>query len=383
MKVALVILHADPSRGGAERYTIDLAAALARRGVDVSLLATSFAQVPDGVTQVQLAAPGLTRTARYESMLNALDAHVFDVAYDIVHAMLPVRGCDVYHPHAGLALAAVETMSPAKRLLNPRRVRFATVERDRLTKPRPPVVLCLSEYVKRDVRRLYPNLPDEKLATLFNAVDLDRFDPSRPFAVEAGREDLVFDAKRTIALMIAQDFLRKGLRETLEALAQIEPSQRPALVVVGKGKIGAYQRLARAMRLDRGRFDRDVFFQGPTAAPDRYYRKADFFVLLTKHDPCSLVVLEALAMGLPVISTVFNGATEVMTDGVHGLILKDPADVDALARAMTTLCDDARRHEMADACKTLRPTLAYEHHVDELMAIYRLALARKGIGDRE
>ena len=54
MKIALVILHADPTRGGAERYTIDLAAALVRAGDDASLLATRFHQVPDVVEQVPL-----------------------------------------------------------------------------------------------------------------------------------------------------------------------------------------------------------------------------------------------------------------------------------------------------------------------------------------
>ena len=54
MKIGLVILHADAARGGAERYTLDLAAALARRGHDVSLLATSFADVPAEVVRVKL-----------------------------------------------------------------------------------------------------------------------------------------------------------------------------------------------------------------------------------------------------------------------------------------------------------------------------------------
>jgi len=56
--------------------------------------------------------------------------------------------------------------------------------------------------------------------------------------------------------------------------------------------------------------------------PYAFYRAADFFVLPTRHDPCSSSWLEALAMGLPVISTIFNGACEIMIDGVHGFVLK-------------------------------------------------------------
>ena len=150
MRVALIILHADPARGGAERYTLDLAVALTRRGHDVSLLATTFApDIPPEIKTVPLTVSGRTRTRRYLRMLDALDAHLATSKYDITHAMLPVRRCDIYHPHAGLAVAT--RLSRLKRWLNPRRVRYAAVEHKLLTSGNPPLVLCLSQYVKRDV----------------------------------------------------------------------------------------------------------------------------------------------------------------------------------------------------------------------------------------
>ena len=366
MRVALVILHADPRRGGAERYTVDLAAALIARGHDVRVIATTFSDVVTPAHRVQLNASSWTRTGRYRKFLDELDGHLdqADGKYDIVHAMLPVRRCDVYHPHAGMAAEQTRRMNV---IFNPRRVVMAAVETELLARPIPPIVLSLSEYVKRNIFKLYPGLPIDRLVTLFNAVDLKRFDPSRPFAREAGREDLFpVNPNRPFALMIAQDFLRKGLRETLEALASIEPAQRPALVVVGKGDTGPYERMMRMMRLSA-----DVIFRGPTDAPDRYYRMADFFVLPTKHDPCSLVVLESLAMGVPVISTIFNGATEIMTEGVHGYVLPDPRDVRAIANAMTKMLDALRRERMSRACLELRPRLSFEHHLDRLEEIYR------------
>ena len=116
--------------------------------------------------------------------------------------------------------------------------------------------------------------------------------------------------------------------------------------------------------------DAQFSFAGEVGDPRPFYADADFFVLPTKHDPCSLVVLEALAMGVPVISTVFNGATEIMTDGMHGYVLKDPNDVNPLADAMCKLLDGSRRQTMREACLALRPTLSYEHHLDELMKVY-------------
>src|SRR5262245_6360726 len=201
MKIALVILHADPARGGAERYTVDLAAALARRGHAVSLLASSFADPMENVRFVPLDHRGATRAGKYLRFLDSLDAHLRDERYDIVHAMLPVRRCDLYHPHAGIAAEALERWTVH---FNPRRRAMAKIERKLLTGAKPPVVLALSEYVKGFVRKHYP-LPENRLATLFNAVDLERFEPVPPPEIPR---------KEVNALIIANDFERKGVLQT-------------------------------------------------------------------------------------------------------------------------------------------------------------------------
>ena len=75
-------------------------------------------------------------------------------------------------------------------------------------------------------------------------------------------------------------------------------------------------------------------------------------------------------MGVPVISTRFNGACEIMTHGVHGFVLDDPADVGALADAMRLMLDSEVRRRMSKACLELRPKLAYENHLRTLLGIY-------------
>ena len=364
MRIALVILHADPARGGAERYTVDLAAALLRRGHEVSLLASSFASPIPSVTCVTIESPGLTRAGRYRSFLAALDAHLTSMSYDVVHAMLPVNRCDVYHPHAGMAAAAARKWNVA---LNPRRGAMARTERTLLTGDHPPITIALSQYVKRSILEHYP-LPDERLATLFNAVDLSKFDPTTPAVIRERAEESDRGGWEQ-ALLIANDFDRKGVKYAIAALAQMKDGPLE-LAVVGRPKPSAYKRQAHSLGVGN-----HVYFIPAVADPAYLYNSSAFFVLPTKHDPCSLVVLEALAMGLPVISTVFNGATEIMTDGVHGYVLNDPTDVDALADAMRKLLDPDRRRAMRDACLELRPKLSYEHHLDELMNIYHRAVA--------
>ena len=382
MKIGLVILHADPARGGAERYTADLASALRRRGQNVSLIASSFNESANRSDDVLLQVRGATRAGRYKRFLDQLDGFLTENTFDIVHTMLPVRRCEVYHPHAGLAVEAVEfghlkheasttrMVAHAMNRFNRRRQRFAAVERELLTSHDPPVVLCLSEYIKGVVRKHY-SLPEAKLATLFNAVDLAKFDPaSRPGAGDEVRRRFHIEPDKIVALIIAQDFARKGLRQAIVATAKVS-DPRLVLVVVGKQDPATYRRLAE----EHGIADR-VIFAGSTDDPYSFYRAADFFVLPTRHDPCSLVVLEALAMGLPVISTAFNGACEIMADAQHGYVLKDPADTDALASAMRQVLDPTHRQSMAAACLSLRSALSYDHHLDQLLRIYELARRR-------
>ncbi|MGE5611461.1 MAG: glycosyltransferase family 4 protein [Bacillota bacterium] len=376
MRIALVIFHADPARGGAERYTLDLANSLRDRGHTIAMLATSFGDLPPGIERVQLHCHGWSRLRQNESFRDSLDAHQAQRQNDNVQAKLPVRTCDVYHPHAGIAAEAVctghekhrnpiaRTLAKAANQANRKRQRFAAIERELLCGARPPVVLCLSDYIKRAVQQHYP-INDDCLVCLLNGVDLQRFDPIvNSVAREATRNRLGLEPDCVMALMIAQDFARKGLRQAIEALAQVRDS-RLVLTVVGRDTVPPYRRLAERV----GVADR-VFFAGTTCNPVAFYQAADFFILPTRHDPCSLVVLESLAMGLPVISTRQNGACEAMANGQEGFILEDPDDVTRLAEMMGTLLIAAERERMRQACLTLRPTLSQEDHVRKLLEVY-------------
>src|SRR5205085_1968559 len=191
-------------------------------------------------------------------------------------------------------------------------------------------------------------------------IDLRQFDPTpRTDTRQQTRQELGIKPDKTIALMVAQDFHRKGLREAIMALAKVK-DDRLVLLVVGKGLAGPYRRQAIANGVDS-----QVIFAGATDDIVPYYRASDFFVLPTRHDPCSLAVLEALAMGLPVISTKFNGATEIMTNGVDGFVLDDAKNLNALSNAMKHLTDSRRRMVMREACLGQRSRLSFENHLGE------------------
>jgi UDP-glucose:(heptosyl)LPS alpha-1,3-glucosyltransferase len=365
LNIGLLIFNADPARGGAERYTADLAAALARRGHQVDLLTARWGseEIP-GVHQVTLGAKAATRAGAYDRFLDSLDAHLAKNTYDIVHAMLPVRRCDVYHPHAGMARASYEANFINR--LNRKRRRYAQVEQNLLTGQHRPIVLCLSDYVKASILKCYPSIGD-RLEKLFNAVDLEKFDPGKyALAGKGVREKLGIGSDQIVGLMIAQHFEQKGLPQAIEAIARIEKTRRPILIVLGKDDPSRCKAMAKQAGVAE-----QIIFAGTTDRPGDFYAAADFFVLPTSHDSCSLVVLESLAMGVPVISTVFNGACEIMKDGREGFVLSDPKDVKALSGAMESMLEENLRGSMRDRARSLREVLTFQTHLSRLEQIYQ------------
>ncbi len=377
-RVGLVIFRAETARGGAERYTAQIGRELAGRGHTVTVLASEFGDDwPGELHRVQLPARGWSRTARYRRFLDSLDVHLSGSTYDIVHAMLPVRCCDVYHPHAGLAAQQItgghrKYGDPFRRAVawglnqvNRKRLAFYDVERQLLESARPPIVVSLSDYVGATIVASYPKLPRSRVMKLFNAVDLSRFDPQRdPSARQRIRTQHNLGDDDVIALFIGEDMFRKGMPYAADAVARVN-DPRLKLMVVG-GDVPT--------KVQAAKLRPKVCFVGRVDDPYPYYAAADCFILPTRHDPCSLVVLEALAMGLPVISTRFNGACEIM-DQRHGFVLDRPEDRTGLIKALHTMLDVRKRSEMSQACRSLRPELSMQRHLDRLEDIYQSGLS--------
>src|SRR5207248_10681026 len=130
-----------------------------------------------------------------------------------------------------------------------RRQKTAKTEHQLLHRAQPPLVLCLSDYVKQSVRRYYATLEEEDLVTLFNAVDLRRFDPAHDKNGKIRKEtrgELGVGDDKVLAVMIAQDFYRMGLREAIQAMAKV-PDLKLMLAVVGKDSPSPYRALAKRL----------------------------------------------------------------------------------------------------------------------------------------
>src|SRR5262249_18712656 len=137
------------------------------------------------------------------------------------------------------------------------------------------------------------------------------------------------DDETLVGLFVAMNYRLKGLEPLLRAVALIPRDRRFRLVVVGNPRTQRFERLAKNLGIQER-----VVFHGFCTDARQVYFAADFLVHPTFYDPCSLVVLEALACGLPVITTRFNGAAELMHPPLDGLAIDDPHEHPRLAAAM-------------------------------------------------
>jgi glycosyltransferase involved in cell wall biosynthesis len=131
------------------------------------------------------------------------------------------------------------------------------------------------------------------------------------------------------------------------------------LLVVGKGKVPLIP-------------PADVLFTGPMARVEQAYAAADLFVLLPIYEPSANVVIEALAAGLPIITTACNGACELIDEGVNGTVLHDPSDTARVVEAIAFW--SARRFHIPPV---RAEDVSLERNVSQTLAVLEMAAKEK------
>ena len=149
------------------------------------------------------------------------------------------------------------------------------------------------------------------------------FTPWTANAAAALRQRLGAPENGAVILFVGSGFERKGLTYLLQAFGSLR-DKTSQLWVVGKGHIAVYRRAAERL----GVADR-VRFWGPVTETAPFYQAATVLALPTLYDPCSNVVLEALACGTPAVTTAANGAAEFITPGENGALVPRPDDIPA------------------------------------------------------
>jgi len=234
--------------------------------------------------------------------------------------------------------------------------------------------VALSNAVADDFVRLHGIRP-EQIVVVPNGVDCRRFSPvHRVTHREAVRRQLGVNDETMLLLLAAHNFRLKGVQELLRVSGRLAANGRDVHVAVAGGKrLTKWRRAAERL----GLVDRATFV-GSVADLTPYYAAADAYVHPTYYDPCSLVLLEAAASGLPIVTTRrYNGAVELFREGDEILSVNDPRDGEALFERVDALFDARRRAELGAAARRVALRHPFERNVAEVLRLYARPTARR------
>ncbi|MCM2327786.1 MAG: glycosyltransferase family 4 protein [Lysobacter sp.] len=372
-RVALVRSRFD-AFGGAERFVQSAIAALSAQGAVLTLVTRRW---PDNDGTAILLDPFYVGSLwRDRGFARAVCAELAKRRFDLVQSHERIACCDVYRAgdgvHAEWLAQRARIQSPLSWLatsLSPHHRYLLAAERELFTSPRLKAVICNSEMVREEAQRHFAT-PAEKLVLIRNAVDGARFHPGlRAEHGAAVRQQLGIPADATVFAFVGSGFERKGADPFLRALAR---RREPAwAIIAGKDKRAmAYGRLSVRLGV-AGR----VRFVGGVSDVRPFLAAADAFVLPTLYDPFPNAALEAMASGLPVVTSTKCGAAEIVRDGENGFV-RDALDVGGLAQCLDRL-DPATARGMGEAARDAVAPLTPEAMGREYLGLYERLLAGK------
>ena len=326
------------STGGAEAYLKRLARGIIDAGHKVQLTTTN--EWPDDQWPF-----GPVTHLRAESAVgfaNELEQIRPQLDCDILFSLERVWSCDIYRAGDGVHRAWLARRRkfelPLKqfaRALNRKHRELLHLEESLFASRKARRVIVASQMVKNEIVDIY-GYPAERIDLIHNGIPLAEFQFDSELR-ERAREALNLKPDQIALLFAGSGWERKGLLFAIQAMALCK-NRRMRLIVAGRGNTALY-------KPTRLRFWREdpVRFLGEVPDLMRIYAAADIFVLPTIYDPFSNACLEALACGLPVITTRSNGFSEIIEDKVHGSVVDHAGDLVGLREAIRFWSDPSNR----------------------------------------
>jgi glycosyltransferase involved in cell wall biosynthesis len=388
MRVALVHPHFSRS-SSLERDSVLLAAGLISRGVEVHCYcdpATRSADVP-GVRFHDVSAVRIGRVPDTSRLAHPLERGSFAAAatralrrdrhlYDVIdvrqtaaweHDVVTVHGVVAalqrrWPIEAGRSFRAARLRASAAPVLRPQIAVDRAIQTLQLRRGRFVRVIVDHAQARDDLFTIH-GVPPDAIDFVPQPIDLARITAAKPTGI---RHTLGVPAEESLVLFVGHGFQRKGLDRLIAALAGVP---RAHLLVVGDGDRSALTSL-----IERERLAPRVHFVGRVDDPERYYAEADLLALPTRTEPWGIPLIEAMAAGIPVISTSIAGAAHVVTRAEAGIILSNQS-IDALRDALNTLVQDPeRRHRMGERGRAAAARFSPESHADAVLDTYKRAL---------
>ena len=382
MKIALNIYKYLPTKGGGEGYLANFANQLAERGHDVHIYASKWESNNDKIHYHTIPSIRFPKFLKDVSFVINSYKLMAKNDYDIVHVVGRALGMNVFNPHCGVEKAwlkqdLLSVRCPYFRLLK-RIIKFFSfrqnyilwLDRKQYTGKGVFRIIAISDMIKNDIVK-YHNIDPQKIDVVYNGVDLKRFNPDNKNKYRKVIRDELSLGEEFVILYISNNFRLKGLLTLVKSLGELKKVGMDfKVLIIGRGNEAPYRKLAKKL----GCID-NLLFLGHVGEIEKYYAASDLYVHPTFYDSCSLVTTESLASGLPVITTVFDGASGIMEDGRDGFVMRDPKNYMALAEKISLFFNDEFRHKASIAAREKAEKYPAEKNCEEIIEIYKEVVA--------
>jgi UDP-glucose:(heptosyl)LPS alpha-1,3-glucosyltransferase len=331
MKVALS--YPDCSRvGGIERVIYECAKYLARRGHDVTVFANRYEPSGAAINYRHVAMPRTLKALQLRAFQQACKRAMLESRFDAHSSfgcVCPEGGvywAGTVHAawlHKAKALRSPWSVARLKQRLNPSHPILLNLEKQHFSRGGYRRIIALTEEVKADLHHHYC-VPVEDVDVVPGGYTPQEFNPGRTSEMRARmRRQLNFAPHEKVVVFVANELGRKGYPALLRALESMgDPRLR--LLVVGRAAPGPH---------------RLVTYVGSTADVAQYYAAADVFALPTLYEAWGLVIIEAMAAGLPVLTSRLAGAAIAVHEGKTGHLLDNPTDEVEIVRKLRPLIE--------------------------------------------
>jgi len=390
-KIAIIVERANITLGGAERSVLELSSALSAGDFDVHVVA---ANGKSDVKNIHILCPRPNANRSFFGTFEKeLKKHLAENHYDIIHSVLPFDFADVYQPRGGSYAESIlrnaasyqnnflQTYKKMTAFANRRRAPLLKAEKKLCQNSNGPVVAALSQYVAEQFKKHY-NLSDNRLVVIPNGVKINKQAVDASEAERLRTQILTAGGLREtdnpiLLLFAANNFRLKGLAVLIKALSLVQRQNKAKdvrLIVVGKDETRKYRHLAKKLSVLE-----KIVFLGSVRNIQNVLSISDVGVLPTFYDPSSRFILEALAADKPVITTKYNGATDLFTDSRHGKVIDSAENILALAEAIVYFSNSENIKKALKAIveDNLKEKISIKRVVEQLSSLYESILKRK------
>ena len=321
--------------GGAERFVSRALEALSAHDMELNVITRQWQGERQANWHIHICDPlKLGRISREKGFADAARALWQRENFDIVQSHERIAGCDIYRAGDGvhrrwlMQRARILPSWRGKWLFLDRYHRYVMqAERAMYQAPELKAVICNAEMVKREIIEDF-SIPANKIHVIYNAIDSSRFVPANEELRVKLRDELSIPQSAVTLVFVGSGFERKGLASAIKAIANTDRF----LVVVGQDKAEkSYRELAHSLGCQNR-----IRFMGMQKNTLPFYQTADGLLLPTLYDPFPNVILEAMACGLPVITSPTCGGAEFITTGQNGYVC-DALNIPQLSEAVMAI----------------------------------------------